>query len=294
MNMLELPAIANPTTPAAGTLDIYARSVAGRIVPKWTPPSGLDTPFQAAIWGNQVILFTPYSGTTVTPNGFGAIWAKGGSLGTTSTPTLSSSSPTFLNSMRRFRHASVITTTNQACGVINIAAASQQFWRGNAAGLGGYFAFFRFGIGAWTAGNRIFVGLTNATSEACVTGDTLSNNSVGLHRISTDTSNALYFSVRDGSTTNRIPISGATIAAGGVFDLYIFVKPNDGTVNFRLDQLDNGSGSAPGTLIDSSTTTNVPVSTAFLGVQAEMSNGANTPVNSAILDVNRIYIESDH
>lgn len=286
-------AISNPSTPSAGILRMYARTIAGRTMPKWTPPSGLDTPVQPALFGNQVILFTPYNSTTVTPNGFGAIWAKGGSAGTVSTPTVSTSSPTFMNSMRRTRHANAATTTNQAMGIIANANASRQFWTGSASGLGGFFFFARFGLGIWLASSRIFAGLGGSATERVVS-DTLTANSIGLWRATTDSGDTLSFISSDGSANiQTTSVSGATVATGSVFDVYIFHKGgNDGTVYFRVDQIDSGSAV---TLVDSSHSTYIPANTAFLGPEVEMSNGtANTTANTVAIDVNRIYVESDH
>jgi hypothetical protein len=136
-------AISVPTTPGANTLRMFARKIGGRMLPKWIGPSGLDTFVQPALFANNQILWTPYSSTTVAPNGFGVTWAKGGSSGTVSTLTPASTAPAIINQMRRTRHQNVITTANQAMGIIATAAGSPQFWRGNAAGLGGWFMFVR-------------------------------------------------------------------------------------------------------------------------------------------------------
>lgn len=284
--------ISNPSVPTAGVLRMYARKISGRMIPKWTPPSGLDTPIQPALFGNQVVLFTPYNSTTVTPNGFGAIWAKGGSAGTVSTPTIATTSPTFLNSMRRTRHANAATTTNQAMGIIANANASRQFWLGSGAGLGGFFFFARFGLGLWLDNSRIFVGLGGSATERVVS-DTLTANTIGLWRDTTMTGDVLKFVTVDNSAAvNTIDVPGASVATGSCFDVYIFHKgSNDGTIYFRVDQIDLGGS----TLIDSSTSSNMPSNTVFFGPEVEVSNGtANTTVTTVAMDVNRIYVESDH
>jgi hypothetical protein len=120
-------------------------------------------------------------------------------------------------------------------------------------------------------------------------------NSCGLWRALADTGNTLNFVTKDASTASLTTVSGATIATGAVFDVYMYHKPNDSTVYFRVDQIDNGSGTNLGTLVDTSTASNLPVATTFLGPQVEMSNGtANTSANTVAIDVNRIYVESDH
>lgn len=286
---LILPAATvNPPTPATDSLNLYARKICGRMIPKWMPPSGLDSPVQPALFGNNVIMYAPSSGTTVT-GGFGTTWAKGSGGGTVSHPTPSSTAPAIFNSLKRTRHTNVVTTTNQEMGIGSVASGLPQFWRGNAAGLGGFFFFCRFAIGLWPANTvRLFVGMTAAAS-AIVTTNTIPANSIGIWHITTDGANVLNFVSKDATTASTASISGATLAAGQVFDMYMYAKPNDTVVYYRLDSLNAGT-----TLIDSSHSTNLPVSTTFLGPVAYMSNGtANTVVTTTAIDINRIYVESD-
>ena len=51
--------ISSPTPPPADTLRLYARKISGRVMPKWTPPSGLDTPVQPALFGNNIVFWQP-------------------------------------------------------------------------------------------------------------------------------------------------------------------------------------------------------------------------------------------
>ena len=285
---LDFPATTNPTAPAADHLLFYARKISGRMLPKWMPPSGVDTPLQPALFGNNIIMYSPSSGTTVT-GGFGTTWAKGSGAGTVSHPTPSSTAPAIFNQMKRTRHANAVTTTNQEMGIGSVAAGLPQFWNGNSAGLGGYFFFCRFAIGLWPANTcRLFVGMTAAAS-AIVTTDTIPANSVGLLHITTDGANVLNFVSKNATTQTLASITGATLAAGQVFDFYMYLKPNDTTLYYRLDDVNANT-----TLVDTSATATLPVNTTFLGPVAYMSNGtANITVNTVAIDVNRIYVESD-
>jgi len=282
--------IAEPSVPGAGTLRLFAHAVSGRMLLKWVGPAGLDNHAQPALFGNNMIMFTPYGSTTVTPNGFGTTWAKGGSAGTVSSPTCASTAPAIINQMRRVRHANAATTTNQCMGIISTAAGMSQFWRGNSAGLGGFFFFARFAI-ALTASTseRLFVGLTPGTAEV-VASDTVANNSCGLWHDTTDGNN-LYFMTRDGTTTHKgSAIPSTNFAAGQGYDFYMFARPNDSVIYYRLDDINAGT-----TLIDSSESNNLPTNTVFLGPQVEISNGTtDVTVTTVAIDINRIYVESDH
>ncbi len=72
------------------------------------------------------------------------------------------------------------------------------------------------------------------------------------------------------------------------YDMYIFAKPADTTVYYRLVDINTGLE-----IVSSSVTTDLPINSTNMAVFALMSNGANTAVNSAQIGVNRIYIETD-
>jgi len=282
--------ISVPTAPSSGVLRMFARTTSGRMLPKWIGPSGVDTWMQPALFGNNVVQFNPTAGTTAT-GGFGVLWAKGGSSGTQDTPVPSGTSPAIINQMKRFRHRNVVTTANQSMGIIATAANIPWIWRGNAAGLGGFFFFTRFVIEAWQSNSdRLFVGLTPGTTEQATT-NTFSNNTIGLWHDDTMGANVLYLATKDGATYNGgSAISSATLAAGQGYDFYMFAKPNDNTVYYRLDDINAGT-----TLIDSSVSSNLPADNVFLGPQVTVGNGAtDVTANMVGIGINRIYIESDH
>ncbi|MCA9327544.1 hypothetical protein KDA14_03380, partial [Candidatus Saccharibacteria bacterium] len=63
---LQLAAQSDPSAPASGNLRIYSRDIAGRVMPKWIGPAGVDTPFQASLGFNRVSWCAPAGGTTLT------------------------------------------------------------------------------------------------------------------------------------------------------------------------------------------------------------------------------------
>lgn len=285
----EYAAISNPSAPSSGYLRIFAKSIAGRVMPKWIPPSGVDNPMQPALFGNNIVTYMPSSSTnggTATLGGLGVSWTAGG---TVSHPTPSAGMYT---QMRRTQYSNVVTTTNQTLGIISTASGLPSFWRGNSAGMGGFFFFCRFGIELKPADTvRLFVGLTSLATAMTAT-DVSSNTGdfCGIAHDTADGANVLWFITRDNTTTHKTSISGATLAAGQGFDFYMFCKPNDSTIYYRLDDINAGT-----TLVDTSETNNVPRNTIFMGPQITMSNGtANVTVTTVALSINRVYIESDH
>lgn len=285
----EFEAIANPSTPASGKLRQFARLTSGRTLMKWIGAAGVDTWFQPALFGNNIIMWTPTSSTTVT-GGFGTLWAKGSSAGTVSTIAPSSASPAVVSQMKRTRHANAVTTTNQVMGIISTASGMPQFWRGNSAGLGGFFFFTRFVVELWAADScRLFVGLTPGTAEVAAS-DTFPNNTIGLWHDTTMGANVLYLATKDTTTLNLgTAISSVNLGAAQGFDFYMYAKPYDTTIYYRLDDINAGT-----TLIDSSVDTNLPADSTFLGPQVTISNGtANITVTTVAIGVNRIYVEAD-
>jgi hypothetical protein len=60
---LNLTATTDPATPPAGTLELYAKTISGRTVPKVKGPSGLDYPLQSALWQNAVYIWSTTGAT---------------------------------------------------------------------------------------------------------------------------------------------------------------------------------------------------------------------------------------
>lgn len=285
-------AISDPSAPSDGTLRIYAKKIAQRHLLKMIGPSGVDTSLQTAFFQNRILFYVPSTGTTGTGSGtgIGPVWTAGG---TVSHPTPSSTSPAVSNQMRRTRYANVVTTTNQTLGIKAAAADTLNYWRGNAAGLGGFFFAARFIVELYPASSvRIFAGLTASSATYVVASDTVLNNTCGLWHDTTDPSsgaNSFNFVTRDTTTTTKksIALSNA-IAAGNSYDFYMFCPPNGSTIYYRLNDIVNG------VTYEDSTGTTLPASTAFMGPQCAMSNGtANTTVTTTAIGIAGVYTESD-
>lgn len=282
--------IVEPSVPAGGTMRLYSRQISGRTLPKWMPPSGTDSCVQPQLWSKHIATYYPSSSTnggTATLGGFGQPWTANG---TVSHPTLSSGS--LFNSLNRTRYANVITTTNQILGLTSFGAGTGFSWfRGDGGGRGGFFFVCRFAIDLWAAATcRIFVGLQSqatalvATDISAYTGDLC-----GFAHDIVDAGTQMWFVTRDNTTNNKVTITVPTIAAGNVYDMYMFCKPGDTTIYFRLDDLVNNT-----TIIDSSTTSNLPRTTVFMGPAATMSNGtANVTATTVAPGVSKIYLEAD-
>lgn len=269
------------------TLKIFARKVAGRMTPKYIGPSGIDQVFQDKISENSQLLYLPNNTTTMSLN-YGGAWVSGGTI---SHPTVSTTAPAIYSQMKRTRFANVVTTTNQVLGV-NQAAVHKRFWRGNAAGLGGFNFHARFAIGLWPAATvRLFVGL-NGQATAWVASDTLAGDGCGFWHDTTEAASVLTFVTRDNSTTTKSSAItlAANLQAGQVFDAYIWSPPNGSAIYYRLVELNTGT-----LLVDSSTTTTIPRNTIFMSPEIAMSNGtANTTVTTTAMEIMAASCQSDN
>lgn len=281
-----------PNVPAASTMGFFARKVAGRMLPKIIGPSGLDTCLQPALFQNRILMYVPSTGTTGTGSGagLGPVWTSGG---TVSHPTPSSTSPAISNQMRRTRYANVVTTTNQTLGIKAAAADTLNYWRGSSAGLGGFFFAARFIVELYPASTvRIFAGLTASSATYVVASDTVLNNTCGLWHDTTDPSsgaNSFNLVTRNTATTTKTSIALTNaIAAGNSYDFYMWCAPNGSEIFYRLDDIVNN------VIYTGSSTTTLPVNTAFMGPQCAMSNGtANVTVTTSAIGIAGVYTEAD-
>lgn len=279
-----------PTIPSTGNMKLYTKSVGGRMMPKIVGPSGVDTMLQPFLGTNRVCMFFPQNSTTGTGGGgFGPLWT---SNGTVTHPTPATTAPALSNQMKRTRYANVVTTQNQQLGPRFNSATEQMFWRGNAAGLGGFYFYTRFIVELWPASTvRLFAGLSSTSTGSVCISDTVLANTCGLWHDTTDPATgagAFNFVTKDATTATKqaITLSNA-ITAGNSYDFTMFCAPNGSSISWRLVDLVNN------VTYSNSTSTTLPANTAFMQPQVQMSNGtANTTVTTSAIGIVSIYVES--
>lgn len=286
-NVTALPAApSDPVAPPADTLLFYAKNAGGRMALKYMGPAGIDQFVQDKLSTNANAIYLPNTGSTIGLN-IGHGWTTSGTI---SHPTPSSTAPAIYSQQKRTRWANIVTTTNQTLG-LHTVTASKSFWRGNAAGLGGFWFHARFGIGLWPAATvRLFVGLSDQNTSP-VASDTLAGNCIGLWHDTTEAASVLNFVTRNGTTATKAAITlGANLAASQSFDFFMFAKPNDSLIYYRLIDVNLAS-----VLVDSSTSTTIPLATAFMGPTLQMSNGtANITVTTTAMEVMAFSCQSDN
>lgn len=259
---------------------LYARSFAGRILPKMIGPSGIDTALQAGLHGNSVILISPTSGTN-------APSIVGGTLTTAATLSLqyTAGSSNRWSSTQRKRFQTSTTAGNTS----GMRTAYTHVHRGNAAGFGGF--FFRAQLGAQINlnGGQKFVGL--CASTAALGGEPSALvNMCGMGYDAADASTGNWFFMRNDGSGTATKVDLGTSAARGTtegWDLIMFMAPNGSGLFVRIVNLNTGV-----VVLDTSYTTDLPAVNTGMAFKAEVRNGAVAAADN--LEVAKVYIETDY
>jgi hypothetical protein len=282
VNPLPLAPQSNPATPGSG-INWTSNLVASDALPAWRDYAGQLWYAQQALWNLDYGMLH---------GSFGASVMKSGLDFTSSIDSATLNSNAFANTNRYTRNPSAISTiaaaaVNRGCGFFNGSGTGSQnrFWRGDAAGRGGFFFYCRFGASSWTANGRMFVGVaSNSSSAAWYTAEPSAQAShfIGLGFDSTDTNVSLFTNNNTTTTKTAIASIPALAGAGAFFlDFWLYAKPNDTKIFYRVDDL-RANSDAGQTLADSQVTTTIPSNTVGMGPIVCMGSGSNAAATTAI------------
>lgn len=277
---LKLVSTTDPAAPTGGIV-LYSKSIAGRHLPKIIGPSGIDTVLQVGLHGNSVFMVAPASGTTAP-----TVW--GGTLTTAATmslqQTIASANPWLATFRKRF--ASTATAGNAT----GMRTAYAPWFRGNAAGFGGFFFRTQFGQNINLNGAQQFHGLCASTGVLASTAGAVAAllNMIGVGYDTTDSSAGNWQLFRnDGAGTATKVDLGANAARNTThgYDLIIYCPPGAATDIFvRIVNLHTNV-----VVLDTSYNTDIPAVNVGLAYKGEGNNGA---VASAMnLEIAKVYIE---
>lgn len=266
----------DPSAPSASTLNLYAKSVSGRMMPKFAGPSGLSSPMQPAIFQNSLWL--------VQPNTTSSVSAIGGSV--TSTGTISHATPanTTYGYCSNFASGS---TSGSTCGTGQAIAPLNT--SSSAMSNGGFFFVCRLwfpdaNYGSGATGSRIFVGITSNTMANSVGSDNPSGSRAGF-MISTNLSETEWMlTTKDGSVESRNTTS-MTFNVNTLYDFYLFFPPGGSSLYWRIDDLTNN------TTQEGSTSTRLPASGTYMRGGFQLATLTTTARN---IRMKKIYIETDN
>lgn len=290
---LKLIVNASPVTPPADTVKLFGKKMGGgRVMPAAVGPSGVDYALMPSMWRQKVGLWTPPGNATTVPGVLGTTaWTA---VGTATARSVAATN--LLTRMRRLGYVSAAT----AGSLTSIRTAQAQYTTGNGAGLGGFFASFRFAItdAAAVSGARQFVGMTSNTAAPTNVEPSTLTNCIGVAQLSTDATQ-LYL-VYGGSAaqtavalgTNFPPMAGTGIANGIAYDLAIWCPPNsNGVINWTLERIGT-SFSTSGTITPATPGTQTPASTTLMNPVVWRCNNATAA--AVAFDLISFYIETDY
>lgn len=278
---LLMEAIANPSVPDAGSMRFYAHDVAGRIMPKWMGPSGLDNPVQSAMYANGMVILTPGSGTGLSVIGQAAPTV----VGTVAHPNIAPGV-----NLRSSTRRATITSAATANAAAELRFAFPLTYRGEVFGavpVGGLFTPTRFAMSSTTALQRCAVGLFNSTAAIPTTqSPSALTNCIFAGWDSADTNLQIMHNDGAGSCT-KINLGAAFPAnnPAAVYEAIFFCAPNGDAVGYRVKRLDTDDV-AVGTI-----TTDLPTKTTTLTWHEYANNGGTAA--AVVLEFMRFYLETD-
>ncbi|MDM7933556.1 DUF2793 domain-containing protein [Tabrizicola sp.] len=279
---LRLATIGAPAAPAADGLKLFGRSLAGRAMPAFMGPSGLDTAVQPFFGRNKIGMWQPVgNSTTVQTFGF-----TGATTGTATTESVATTR--LFTYMRRLSYR---VTSASSTAVVGLRASQRQYTiNGPVDSLGGLHLVWRWGMatGAATATHRSFVGMAATTSAPTDAEPSASLNICGMGWDAGDTN--VQFMHNDGSgTATKIDLGmpKPTVDATDVFEIALFAPPGTARIlQYEVRNLETGA-SATGTV-----TTDLPDATNLLAPWSRLSvGGTSSVIGMAVMG---LYVETDY
>lgn len=278
---MQLAAQADPAAPAANNLRMYAQDIAGRVMPKWLGPTGASSPVQASLGFNRVAMAIANT-TANCSTGYTLLGTTLATAGTCTAPALASTN--LMSSVRRI----VYPTTTTAGSIVYQRQASNLVWRGNAAGLGGFFYTTRFGTSTTQAGNRAFIGLADTVANPTNI-DPIASSTYGKLgvAINLNTGNWKFINNVVGTVPTATDLgANFTVNTTSLYELIMFSAPNGTSIGYKVTNLSTG------TQTSGSFSTNIPSNTTFVNPVAWITNNATNA--AASLDYTGWYLESDY
>jgi hypothetical protein len=264
-----------PTGPAAG-LKLFSRNrPAGRRIIGTSDSDGRDMTYQPAAWNNtQSWLLANGNSTTVSSSRIAAT-----AIGTATAATWATTN--LRTSMRRISYISAGTAGSSG----GVKYNTLHYWRGNAAGLGGFFFSCRFSFALLPAGYRFFVGMYGSATNPTNADISTQLNLIGVGKDAADT--APQFMHNDGTATAlKTSTALALPTTSDVLEVRVFCKPNDTVISMSCQYINGGTAA-----MYTSGTTDLPASTQGLLPMLWANNGVTaSAIDPELLSM---YLETD-
>jgi len=282
---LDFPFTENPGLPPTDHVGLFGRRIAGRMMPAFISPSGLDSALQPWLARNKIAWFNP-------PGNNSLAQAMGMSM--TVTGVAAQANVGTANIHQAMRRLEYVVTPASATAVAGLRSPSSQFHIGDAATPFGGFTFIaRFGPSRGVASNatrRFFAGMTsniNAPTDVDPSAGTTWANIIGVGADAADTNfHIMHRTGTDAVTKINTGIPKAYADSTEMFELALFTAPT-GTpsVGYRFTRLSDG------VFFSGTITTALPAATTLLTWQLYTSVGGTSSVIG--LAVASVYLETD-
>jgi hypothetical protein len=147
---------------------------------------------------------------------------------------------------------------------------SLNYWRGNAADMGGFYVRILAGIEVFQATSRMFLGLYSSIAAIPNVNPSTLLNMIGIGFDSGDTQMQLMTNDGTGAATKTALGAGFPTTSGqDLYELILSAEPNGSEVRYRVERL-NGGNVAEGTI-----TVDLPTNTSFMTPHIWYNNGTS-------------------
>ena len=268
---------ADPATPAADTIYWYFKKIAGRIMPKWLGPSGVDTPVQPFLGMNSCCSVTTGTGTTaaLVCTSYGCGFVAGGTGTITYAQTVPAS-----GSLKSRTRLSTLSPAALSGNLSYVKAATVLCARET-----GFFMVMRFGLDTMCTINRTFFGMWGSAT-ALTNIDVIASTTahVGLACIA-NTGN-WFLAWASGSAASSTDLGGSfPLDTTSLMELVLFSAPGGSVISYRVTNMSTGA------TVSGDLNTNLPTNTTYLCPQMFMT--CNTTVAVTKWSFKSMYVETD-
>lgn len=214
----------------------------------------------------------------------GTVGTATASVGSAQLTTPAITSTSLQTSMRRTN----VATLNTGGSTVSVWGGVLEFWRGNAAGLGGFTYINRFSLTNIGVGIRIYFGLVDVTTILSNVDQTTATTpgKIGMS-INTNTGNWNLINNVTGTTPTVLNLGASfPVDITTVYEFVLYSPPNGSAVFYQITNLTTS------TTTSGSLTTNIPTSSTFLTYSNWITN--NGGAYAASFNLYKTYFETPY